>query len=430
MSNSGPIDRLMALPAFATSGDVALKPGFERIEALLTGMGRPQENREIILIAGTNGKGSTASILAAMSTTAGVRTGLHTSPHLLHVSERMRVDGVAPSEEWLAAAVSRWEPLFTEVEPSFFEATLALSLLWFAECDAHRWVVEIGLGGRLDAANVLDADLAILTSVGRDHMHLLGPTLADVAAEKAAIGRENKPFILGPLAEEPRDAALSVLNRIGARVIEPDFERGVQVSSAGVLQLKASRRTVSDIRLPLSGRHQHANALLALEALDQLYEVNVAADLVQQAMHDVRELSGLRGRQEWVYEDVMVDVGHNEEAMRAALATFIDEIDDKEWCVVLGFLHDKEIGSLGGWLWGQTSASNGEPRIVLVDTDGARGMSALEAKKRWIESGWQGPVQVESDPVKALLLAREQGLSVLVAGSYRVASPVLEALEA
>lgn len=430
MNESDPISRLLSLPAFATSGDVALKPGFERIEALLAGMGHPERDREIILVAGTNGKGSTASMLAAMSTAAGIRTGLHTSPHLLHVSERMRVDGRAPSEDWLSTAVGRWETLFEAVEPSFFEATLALSLHWFAECDARRWVVEIGLGGRLDAANVLNANLGILTSVGRDHMHLLGPTLADVAAEKAAIGRAKRPFVLGPLADEPRSAALAVLKRIGALVIEPEPEDGILDSGGGLIELKTSRRGVAGVELPLPGRHQRMNALLALEAIDQLHDVPVEAAIVERGLRDLHLLSGLRGRQEWVYPDVMVDVGHNEDALRAAITSFIDKIDDNERCIILGFLEDKDLGSLGEWLWNRTSGSNATLRVVVVETDGARGLQPREARMRLENSGWRGPIHEVSDPVEALRQAREQGMSVLVGGSYRVAAPVLRALEA
>lgn len=427
MTSPRPIDRLLALPAFATSGDVALKPGFERIEALLDGMGRPDTGREIVLVAGTNGKGSTASMLAALSTAAGVRTGLHTSPHLVHVGERMRVDGAMPSEEWLDAAIERWEPLFEQVQPSFFEATLALSLHWFGECDARRWVVEIGLGGRLDAANVLDADLGILTSVGRDHMHLLGPTLADVAREKAAIARPDKPFVLGPLNDEARESALTVLGGIGARVIEPDPSK--QILEADGLEMLTTKRQVSGIFLPLTGAHQRVNALLALEALDQLDGAPVDEAVVRTGFRGIHALSGLRARQEWVKPDVMVDVGHNEEALRSTLSSFLRETEGHERTIILGFLADKELGALGTWLGDRVAGSTtGGFRLVFVETDGARGLSAVEAARRWAASGWQGAFDISTDIEGTLRTAADSGRKVLIAGSYRVASRALEVL--
>jgi len=427
MTTSRPIDRLLALPAFATSGDVALKPGFERIEALLQGMGRPDRDREVILVAGTNGKGSTASMLAALSTAAGVRTGLHTSPHLVHVGERMRIDGAMPPEDWLNDAIERWEPLFEKVQPSFFEATLALSLHWFGQCDARRWVVEIGLGGRLDAANVLDADLGVLTSVGRDHMHLLGPTLADVAREKAAIARAGRPFILGPLKGEARRSALETLNRIGADIIEPDPSHHIR--ETGGLELTTSMRRVTGIDLPLTGSHQHINALLALEALDQLEGTPVDDAVVRTGFSALHALSGLRARQEWVNPDVMADVGHNEDALRSTFATFLQETAGHERTIILGFLSDKELGTLGTWLKDRMAGSSMDGlQLVFVDTDGARGLTASEAAERWVASGWTGSLVTSDDFNATLRVAVDSGRKTLVAGSYRVASRALQIL--
>ena len=162
-SFSAAVKRLLAMPAFATSGDVALKPGLDRIRALLAGMGHPERDREIILVAGTNGKGSTASMLAALSTAAGVRTGLHTSPHLLWVGERMRVDGIEPSEEWLAETFENWESLFDRV----FD-------LEFGHC---RLALAAPEGAPYDGLESLrNKTIAILTNqsaVNRTNQHLL-----------------------------------------------------------------------------------------------------------------------------------------------------------------------------------------------------------------------------------------------------------------
>lgn len=429
MRKHDPLERLLALPAYSTAGDVALKPGFDRIEALLQGMGHPERDREIILVAGTNGKGSTASLLASLSTASGICTGLHTSPHLLHVSERMRVDGRAPDEDWLCREFIRWEALMDEVQPSFFEATLALSLCWFAARGAERWIVEIGLGGRLDAANVLEADLGVLTSVGRDHMHLLGPTLADVAAEKAAIARRGRPFVLAPLVEEARTSAMTVLDRIGARVVEVDPKCASLDEEGGTLTLTTSKRTVSGISFALAGKHQRLNALLALESLDQLHASPVDPEFVCRGLREVHAFSGLRARQEWVFPDVMVDVGHNEEALQATFSTFLSSCSGHACLVVLGFLADKELGELGTWFQEKiTHTESLDVALLFVDTDGARGLSAADAARRWRQSGWAGPVSTASDPALVLRQWRHSGKRMLFAGSYRVAARVLAAL--
>ena len=414
----------MALPAYATSGEVALKPGFERIKALLTGMGHPERHREIILVAGTNGKGSTASMLAAMSSAAGVCTGLHTSPHLVSVTERMRVNGVAPSEAWLAGEVLRWETLFARVQPSFFEATLALSLRWFADQEAERCVVEIGLGGRYDAANALEADLCILTSVGRDHMQLLGPTLSDVAAEKAAIGKRGKPFIMAPLEEPSRTAAYRVLQSIGARVTEINALTGIRTTPDGTLTLTTSRRQVTHLKPPLPGPHQQVNPLLAIEAMDQLHDPLINAATLRDGLGSMQMLSGLRARGEWLLPGVMIDVAQNESALEATLRVFLNAASDKTPVLVLGFLADKDPGKLGDWLLGYAPVST---RIICVDTGGARGLKADEAALRWIQSGWTGPIETTSDPADVLKQEYREGAYVLFAGSHQVVSRILSA---
>lgn len=410
--------RLMALPAFTTSGNVALKPGFERIRALLAGMGSPEQGREVVLIAGTNGKGSTASMLAALSTAAGVRTGLHTSPHLLHVGERMRVDGAAATSEWLGAQTERFSGLFDRVEPSFFEATLALSLLWFAEQDARRWVVEVGLGGRLDATNVLDPAVSVITSIGWDHVDLLGPTLADIAREKAGIARAGRPLLVGALPEEALAAVTTHAAAVGARLMGP---AGPQQAPDGSWTLRTPVRQLTGVRVPLTGAHQGVNAQLALSTLDLLDGPKVPDNVVQHGFTHVSALSGLRARQEWVNPWCMVDVGHNPEAMAATIASFDAATagDPVRPCFVLGFLKDKDVEAVGHLLSGR------ERDVVTVPTDGARGQGAADTAARLAAGGFQGAQAAESWPGILDRLARS-GRRVLVAGSHHIAAEALE----
>ena len=409
--------RLMALPAFTTSGTVALKPGFDRIRALLARMGSPEQGREIVLIAGTNGKGSTASMLAALSTSAGVRTGLHTSPHLLHVGERMRVDGTAASTEWLGAQTERFSALLDRVEPSFFEATLALSLLWFAEHDARRWVIEVGLGGRLDATNVLDPAVSIVTSIGWDHVDLLGPTLADIAREKAGIARAGRPLVVGALPEEALAAVTAHAAAIGARLIGP---AGPQQAADGTWTLTSPLRNVSNVRLPLTGAHQGVNAQLALSALDLLDKVQVPEAVVRHGFAHVSALSGLRARQEWVKPWCMVDVGHNPEALAATIAAFDSATahDAVRPCIILGFLKDKDVEAVGGLL------SGADRDVRTVSTDGSRGLAAHETAGRLTAGGFQGAQEAALWPALLDDLALT-GRRILVAGSHHVAAQAL-----
>ena len=199
--------RLLALPRFADAGAAAYRPGLERMRALLERMGDPHTAYPSVHVAGTNGKGSTASFAASVAQATGLRVGLHTSPHLVTLRERMRVDGRPAPAGWLERAVDRWGGAVEAAECSFFEATVALSLLYFAEEAVDLAVVEVGLGGRLDATNVLAPAVAAVTHVGLDHTDLLGATTPEIAREKAGVAKPGVPF-LHAVADADARAAL------------------------------------------------------------------------------------------------------------------------------------------------------------------------------------------------------------------------------
>ncbi len=263
---------LDALPRFAEQGAAAYRPGLERMGALLGAMGRPHERFPSVHVGGTNGKGSTASMAAAIAAAAGLRVGLHTSPHLLDFSERLRLDGVPAPPEWIADAVARFRAAFGRVGPSFFEASAALALLYFAEADVDLAVVEVGLGGRLDATNVLAPRVAAVTNVSLDHTDLLGHTIAAIAREKAGIAKPGVPFLTAAQGE-----ALGVL-RASALAAGAPFEavretvavqirggqsRGEDAGGLG-LTLQTPVREYGALNVGLPGAHQAWNAALAV----------------------------------------------------------------------------------------------------------------------------------------------------------------------
>ena len=175
---------LLTLPRFTTAGASAFRPGLGTMSSMMEALGHPHEAFESVHVAGTNGKGSTASLLAAISAASGRRTGLHTSPHLLRINERLRLNGEPAPDSWLAHAVDRCRPLFDDLRPTFFEATTALAFLYFAECQVDLAIIEVGLGGRLDATNVLVPTLSIITSISLDHTDLLGRSIERLPAKK------------------------------------------------------------------------------------------------------------------------------------------------------------------------------------------------------------------------------------------------------
>ena len=316
---------LLALPRFADQGAAAYRPGLKRMTALLDAMGRPQRAFRSVHVAGTNGKGSTASFLAAILTAAGYRTGLHTSPHLFDVNERLRLGGVPAPWAWLAGAVARYQRIFKEIEPSFFEATVALSFLYFAEENAEWAVVEVGLGGRLDATNVLRPELSLITSIGLDHTDLLGSTLAAIAREKAGIIKPGVPVLTAAAQPEVlrviREAVAARTSAFHAVQDEVDVLSAQPLLAGSTLSVRTPLRRYADLTLGLAGAHQQTNALLALRAAEIALPDALREADVRQGLREVRHLAGLRGRLDVLSQEPLVisDVAHNPDGLATAL---------------------------------------------------------------------------------------------------------------
>jgi dihydrofolate synthase/folylpolyglutamate synthase len=339
------------LPRFAGVADDAYRPGLKRMEALLETMDRPHRAFPSVHVAGTNGKGSTASMVAAIATADGQRTGLHTSPHLTHVTERMRVDGAPAPVGWLADAVTRHRDAFDRIGPSFFEVTVALSLLYFAEQQVDRAAVEVGLGGRLDATNIVQSELAIITSIDLEHTALLGDTLAAIAREKAGIIKPGVPVLTGVRQPDALDAIRLVARERGVSLHALDAEVNVSRSAMqvdhSVLDVTTPVRGYDGLRVELGGAHQQRNALLAVRAAELL---GLGADAIRTGLRDVRRLSGLRGRLEVLQRDplVVADVAHNPSSLAATLDALRPTLDAHggRLHVLLGVMRDKDIAAI------------------------------------------------------------------------------------
>ena len=194
-----------SLPAFETAGATAYKPGLERIAAFCRHLGNPQRNFFTIHVAGTDGKGSVSHILASVLQQAGYRTGLFTSPHLKDFRERIRVDGEMIPKQKVVNFVDKHRDKMTELDLSFFEMTAALAFDYFAQSDVEVAVIETGLGGRLDATNIIVPIVGIVTNIGLEHTALLGGTIRQIAAEKAGIIKKSIPIVLGESDESYDD---------------------------------------------------------------------------------------------------------------------------------------------------------------------------------------------------------------------------------
>lgn len=342
----------MRLPMFTRDGVSAFKKDLTNTHRLCEALGNPQERFKSIHIAGTNGKGSTSHMLAAILQQSGYKTGLYTSPHLLDFRERIRLNGVMIPQAWVAAFVSDHQSLIAQVQPSFFEVTVAMAFAFFAEEQVEVAVVETGLGGRLDSTNIITPLLSIITNIGYDHTAMLGNTLPEIAGEKAGIIKSAVPAVVG----ERQASVAGVFERVaaekGSSLLFASEQWRVDNRGRDDQHLHLSVRkhdSAEDVRydLDLTGSYQTKNLPAVLSAVDELRRqgFNIANADVEYALAHVQQLTGLMGRWQTVdtHPLIICDTGHNVDGWREVLAN-IAMTKYETLHMVFGMMRDKEPG--------------------------------------------------------------------------------------
>ncbi|OLV19004.1 bifunctional folylpolyglutamate synthase/dihydrofolate synthase [Deinococcus marmoris] len=318
-----------------------MHPGLGRVQELLARVGDPQRAFQTVLVGGTNGKGSTAAVLAAILKVDGRRTGLFTSPHLTHFAERFQVDGQELPAETVGAGLDRLRPHAEDTGATFFEIVTALGALLFAEAGVEVAVMEVGLGGRLDSTNALDPVLSVITNVALDHTEILGNTLAAIAAEKAGILRPGRPAITGVAAD-----LLPLLRATGADLWALGQEVRVQTRSLGWQGVEVGLKlpdSALEFRTPLLGAHGARNAALAAAAAWRLGvgETAIRAGVAAASWPgrlEVLPSGGLGAR-------ILLDGAHNPDGARALVATLL-ELGVPPLPVIFGAAGDKDVGGV------------------------------------------------------------------------------------
>lgn len=323
-------------------------PGLQRIRELLRRLGDPQNELKFIHIAGTNGKGSTCACLASILEAAGYRVGLNTSPHLETFHERIRVNGRMISDEDLGALTERVRAAAGGMAetPTEFEWITAVAFLYFRQEKCRIVVLETGLGGELDASNVIGTpELAVLTAMGMDHAAILGPTLADIASAKAGIIKPGGAVVSFGGCPEADGVFRRVCRERGASLTEADFSRlsRVRPSPEGTAFDFGPWR---DLRTPLAGCYQVYNAALALTAAELLRARGwrISDEALRRGLAAVR----WPGRFELLRRQpaVVMDGAHNAHGVRAAAESLRTLFPGKKWVFLLGILADKDVGEM------------------------------------------------------------------------------------
>ncbi len=340
---------------FSTIGAAAYKKDLTNTLRLCEALGNPQDQCKTIHIAGTNGKGSTSHMLAAILQTAGYKTGLYTSPHLKDFRERIKINGEWCDERFVVEFTERIRPLIEEIEPSFFEITVAMAFDYFAKQKVDIAVIEVGLGGRLDSTNIITPELSIITNIGWDHMNILGDTLEKIAFEKAGIMKKGIPVVIGEVFAESKDVFETNAADIAAGQISYAQEKRYTVGweyTHHHLSVEVDDTTTDShhrFELDLPGIYQTKNLLTVLEAAHQLQLQGWRTDTetVQKALPHVKRLTGLHGRWEIIQQQpaVILDVAHNIDGITQVVKQ-LELTDHHHLHIILGMVKDKEIDSV------------------------------------------------------------------------------------
>ena len=342
------------LPMYSRIGAAAFRKDLTNTITLCKSLGDPQTKFKSVHIAGTNGKGSTSHMLAAIFQTAGYKTGLYTSPHLKDFRERIRVNGEMIKEKFITGFVEGIQPLIEEIEPSFFEITVAMAFDYFVKEEVDIAIIEVGLGGRFDSTNIITPELSVITNISYDHMNLLGDTLEKIAFEKAGIIKQSIPVVIG----ERQPATYEVFEKKAVGQNAPlsfaDQKRFVAEWKMEKHELVAEVTTSHNnekeyYHLDLTGIYQLRNLVTVLETVFQLRQKgwNITDQHIQKAMKQVKKLTGLHGRWEVIRENpfIVLDVGHNEDGIRQ-LTRQVEITDHEALHIVIGLVKDKELDKI------------------------------------------------------------------------------------
>lgn len=329
------IDYLISrLPMFQNVGKTAFKKDLTNTYKLLECLGNPHEGMRFIHVAGTNGKGSVSSMLAASLTQQGYKVGLYTSPHLIDFTERIRINGNAISQESVIAFVKKIKNSIDAIQPSFFEVTVAMAFDYFRSENVDISVIEVGLGGRLDSTNVIQPILSLITSIGWDHMDMLGNTIEEIAIEKAGIIKNNTPIICSRFIDS---SAIDVI-------------KNKSQSENTTFYLSQSAPNKFKSALSLKGSYQNQNLDTVYTALQLLPKLgfSVSEGNFLKALTRVSELSGLRGRWEKLRDNpvTICDTGHNAEAIPYLFSQLDNEHPERKKHIIWGMVSDKDRGKI------------------------------------------------------------------------------------
>jgi dihydrofolate synthase/folylpolyglutamate synthase len=412
------------LPVFSRIGAAAIKKDLTNTLAFCKALGHPEEKFRSIHIAGTNGKGSTSHMLAAILQEAGYKTGLYTSPHLIDFRERIRINGEMIPMEFVSDFVAKHRAIIGEIAPSFFEITVAMAFAAFAAAEVDVAVIETGLGGRLDSTNVIMPELSVITNISLDHTDLLGKSIPEIAYEKAGIIKQEIPVVIGEKNPEAEAVFGAVsFEKDAAMYTAYDHWQVRQEAEKFIARHLQSGRSL-ELKTDLGGKYQEHNIATVLTAVDVLnnrgWKLPDAALLV--ALSGVKRLTGLHGRWDvWQTNPFIVaDVAHNPAGLRVVIEDW-GKVAAHEKHIILGFVRDKDVRDA-------LSLFPRNAHFHFCAADIPRALPAAELAGIAAELGIAGSVYPSvGDAVRDVTGRLDHSDALLISGSFFIVGEAMQA---
>ncbi|WP_316822885.1 folylpolyglutamate synthase/dihydrofolate synthase family protein [Pedobacter gandavensis] len=342
------------LPMFTRVGAVAYRKDLHNTIAMCEQLGNPQDKFKTIHVGGTNGKGSTSHMLAAILQQAGYKTGLYTSPHLKDFRERIRINGEMVPETFVIDFVNEQQNLMEKLQPSFFEVTVAMAFSYFEKEKVDIAIIEVGLGGRIDSTNIITPELSVITNISLDHTNILGSTLPEIAREKAGIIKNKVPVVIGETQSETGEIFIQKADQTNSLIYFADQDLSLhQLKKAGkylnVAIYNGDQPIYQDLELDLNGAYQCKNILTVIEAIQILKKqgFKIEDKALYTALKNVKGLTGLQGRWQTLNEKPLIicDTGHNMAGISEVMQNINDTPHD-QLHMVIGMVKDKDINGV------------------------------------------------------------------------------------
>lgn len=412
----------------------AMKLGLENIGKLLTALGNPEKNFLKVQVAGTNGKGSTCAFLDSICVLAEIKTGLYTSPHLISITERIKIGGQEISEKDFAHHATKIKEISEklleigdlEALPTFFEQVTAIAISAFDEAKIDLAILETGLGGRFDATTAMKAEIVAITPIDFDHQNILGNTLAEIAAEKAAIIRKDTRVVLANQREEALEVILKKCDEVGIKTINNckiELNAVDSINGKAIVTFITENEIYQDVHLGLRGRHQIENARLAVLLAEGLkYHFNFIFSKFE--IVEGLETAKHNGRLEF-YKNILFDGAHNVAGAKA-LRNYLDEFIKQPVTLVFGAMRDKDLSEIAAILFPKAET------LILTKPNNERSMETSELLKIVPTTFNQKDVKLAETVAEAIITAKvitKETELILITGSLYLVGEAQEILK-